>query len=184
MALQKPVNFNDLDDAAQTIKTLEHICQELPNRREDAEKLTDTSVTTRSIRSGIEKITSSVPKRLRVLKERLEKISLFRFDLLAAEEFCRETEAVLEDAKSKTDEAVKQVCLLSSRQRRTIWMSQGNANQNVNILLVLPWFQLTLVCIKSYSNRYSKPKEPIAKWFEGVCPFFKDDKKNYLKSHY
>jgi hypothetical protein len=47
VSLQKPVNFNDLEDAKETMKTLELMSAELPNRREDAEKLTDVSATTR-----------------------------------------------------------------------------------------------------------------------------------------
>ena len=103
------MSFNDLEDAEQSVRNLDKICVELPNRREDAEKLTDASPTTKSIRSGIEKITISAPKRLRLLRERLERIEAFRADLVAVERFCRETEDALEDAKAKNDEAAKQV---------------------------------------------------------------------------
>jgi hypothetical protein len=85
----------------------------LPNRREDAEKLTDNSATTRSIRAGIEKISISVPKRVRFLKERLDKLEAFRSDLGSAEDFCRESETMLEETKSRNDEASKQVYIIT-----------------------------------------------------------------------
>ena len=109
VALQKPANFNDLEDVEKTIRVLESISNELSNKREDAEKLTDSSATSRSIRSGIEKISISAPKRVRFLKERLDRIELFRSDLNSAEEFCREAETFLEEAKSRNDAASKQV---------------------------------------------------------------------------
>ena len=71
--------------------------------------MTDSSATSRSIRSGIEKISLSAPKRVRFLKERLDRIELFRSDLNCAEEFCREAETFLEEAKSRNDAASKQV---------------------------------------------------------------------------
>jgi hypothetical protein len=113
VALQKPVSFNDLEDAEQTVRVLDSICRELPNRREDAEKLTDNSATTRSIRAGIEKISVSVPKRVRFLKERLDKLEAFRSDLGSAEDFCRESETMLEETKSRNDEASKQVYIIT-----------------------------------------------------------------------
>ena len=109
--MQKAANFNDLEEAEQSIKILEAINRELPNRREDAEKLSDGSVTTRSIRTGIEKITISAPKRLQILKERLQRIETFRSDLKSAEEFCSEAESFLEEAKSRNDVTSKQVPL-------------------------------------------------------------------------
>jgi hypothetical protein len=43
------------------------------------------------------------------LRERLERLDAFRSDLVSAEDFCREAEAVLEDAKTKNEEAARQV---------------------------------------------------------------------------
>ena len=105
------MSFNDLEDAEQSVRTLDKICVELPNRREDAEKLADSSPTTRSIRTGIEKITISAPKRLRFLRERLERIEAFRAELVSVDNFCRDSEDALENAKTKNDEAAKQVSL-------------------------------------------------------------------------
>lgn len=69
------------------MQCLEDINNELPSKRDLASNLNDASVTTRTVRAGIERLCAGLPKRIQFFSDKMEKIESFILDLDAMEEF-------------------------------------------------------------------------------------------------
>jgi hypothetical protein len=66
---------------------METINSELSSRRDLASQMNDASVTTRTIRAGIERLSTALPKRIQFYRDKMEKIELFMLELNSMEEF-------------------------------------------------------------------------------------------------
>lgn len=69
------------------MQTLETIYNELSSKRDLASQMNDASITTRTVRAGIERLSAALPKRIQFYNDKMEKIESFILDLNAMEEF-------------------------------------------------------------------------------------------------